>query len=198
MTEDRQVKSCAGVHELRFHRFDLTTHRPELESTRDSVPSIPLTRGREGVCRTAGSRLFDGNQRRGHRGKAPNGVQQPAGMEFLAAPLPDVHYIGDPGDRRHHAGIGDGHGSHRRNSPLELQQRGARSTSVESSPGPFIRFLDVSQYHYVKFRIENDEEQYNPFPCRRRPRFADESSLILSCYTLYGEDGKFRDLEAQI
>ena len=55
----------------------------------------------------------------------------------------------------------------------------------------------VSQYHDVKFAIENDEEQWMTlFRAYGDP--ADEFLLMLSCYTLYGEDGKFRDLEAQI
>ena len=55
----------------------------------------------------------------------------------------------------------------------------------------------VSRYHDVKFEIENDEEQWMTFLHAYRA-LADESSLILSCYTLYGEDGRFRDLEAQM
>ena len=63
----------------------------------------------------------------------------------------------------------------------------------------FSGFGDVSQYHDVKFRIENDEEQWTTL-CHAYGDgdLADESSLTLSCYTLYGEDGKFRGLEAQI
>ena len=55
----------------------------------------------------------------------------------------------------------------------------------------------VSQYHDVKFEIENDEEQWMTL-FRAYRALADEFSLILSCWTLYGEDGKFCDLEAQI
>ena len=55
----------------------------------------------------------------------------------------------------------------------------------------------VSQYHDVKFEIENDEEQWMTL-FRAYGDFSDESLLILSCYTLYGEDSEFRGLEAQI
>ncbi len=61
----------------------------------------------------------------------------------------------------------------------------------------FSGFGDVSQFHDVKFEIENDEEQWTAL-FHVYGDFPDEFSLVLSCYTLYGEEGKFLDLEAQV
>ena len=73
-----------------------------------------------------------------------------------------------------------------------LLNRVARTGSFD-----FSGFGDVSQYHDVKFNIENEEEEWTTL-FRAYGDLADESSLILSCFTLYEEDGKFRDLEAQV
>ena len=73
-----------------------------------------------------------------------------------------------------------------------LLNRAARTT-----PFDFSGFGDVSQYHDVNFEIKNDEEQWTTL-FRVRADLHDESMLILSCYTLYEEDGKHRDPAAQI
>ena len=73
-----------------------------------------------------------------------------------------------------------------------LLNRVARTDSFD-----FSDFGDVSQSHDLKFTIENDEEQWTAL-FHVNGDLADEFSLTLSCYTLYGEDGKFLGLEAQI
>ena len=73
-----------------------------------------------------------------------------------------------------------------------LLNRAARTT-----PFDFSAFGDVSQYHDVNFEIENDEEQWTTL-FRVRADLHDETLLVLSCYTLYEEDGKYRDPTAQI
>ena len=73
-----------------------------------------------------------------------------------------------------------------------LLNRVARTESFD-----FSSFGDVSQSHEVRFKIENDEEQWTAL-FHAYGDLADELSLTLSCYTLYAEDGKFRDLETQI
>lgn len=73
-----------------------------------------------------------------------------------------------------------------------LLNRAARAGSFD-----FSDLGDVSQNHDVKFEIENDEEEWMTL-FHAYGDFSDESSLLLSCWTLYGEDGNFRDLEAQI
>ena len=72
-----------------------------------------------------------------------------------------------------------------------LLNRVARTDSFD-----FSGFGDVSQYHDVKFSIENEEEKWTTL-FRADGDLADESSLILSCYALFGEDGGIRGLEAQ-
>ena len=73
-----------------------------------------------------------------------------------------------------------------------LLNRIARTDSFD-----FSDFGDVSQYHDVKFKIENEEEGWLTF-FHAYGDFSDESSLILSCYVLYGENRHIRGLEAQI
>ena len=73
-----------------------------------------------------------------------------------------------------------------------LLNRVARTDSFD-----FSGFGDVSQYHDVKFEIEHEDEQWTTL-CHAYADISDEFSLILSCYTLYGKDGEFLDLEVQI
>ena len=68
---------------------------------------------------------------------------------------------------------------------------------VRTESFDFSGFGDVSQSHDVKFTVENDEEQWTAL-FYANGDLSDEFSLILRCYTLYGEDGKFLGLEAQV
>lgn len=77
-------------------------------------------------------------------------------------------------------------------SARRLLNRAARTDSFD-----FSDFGDVSQHHDVKFKIENEEEGWTTL-FHAHENFSDESSLILSCYILYGENGHIRGLEAQI
>ena len=72
-----------------------------------------------------------------------------------------------------------------------LLNRVARTGSFD-----FSEYGGVSQYHDVKFEIENEEEGWMT-RFHAYGDFSDESSLILSCYVLYWKNGHIRGLEAQ-
>ena len=73
-----------------------------------------------------------------------------------------------------------------------LLNRVARTDSFD-----FSGFGDVSQYHDVKFKIENEEEKWMTL-FHAYEDFSYETLLILSCYTLYRKDGRIHGLEAQV
>ena len=224
MTEDRQVKggtipvhvaSMNFEYEVKFivPSFDLTTHRPELLRALHKGFSSLYSFDAEDVQVSDGSRLSDGRiSIRLFDGNATIEVTAEK-LRMVFNNLPEWNFlphlcqmcitsatqaIVDTMPESAMGTVAIDVTLHLNSSNVEPDRRLLNQVTRTNS-FDFSGVGDVSQYHYVKFRIENDEEQWTTlFHADGDRDVADESSLILSCYTLYGEDGKFRDLEAQI
>ena len=167
MTEDSEVKGGAvPVHlasmnfEYEGHfiapSFDMTTSRPELLKALHKEFRPLYSFDAADVQVSDGSRLSDGRiSIRLFDGNATIEVTAEE-LRMVFNNLPEWNFLSHLCHKcitsatraivGHHAGIDDGHGCHRRNSPLEHWQLGARSTPVESNrPGRFIRFLRLGR-----------------------------------------------------
>ena len=224
MTEDRQVKGGAVPVHLAFMNFeyeghfivpsfDLTTSRPELLRALHKEFRPLYSFDAEDVQVSDGSRLSDGRISISlFEGNATIEVTAEE-LRMVFNNLPEWNFlphlcqkcitsanraIVDTMPESAMGTVAIDVTLHLNSSNVEpdrpLLNRVTRTNSFD-----FSDLGDVSQYHDVKFRMENDDEQWATlFHVHGDGDLADESSLILSCCTLYGEDGKFRGLEAQI
>ena len=222
MTEDRQVgggtvpvrlASMNFEYEMNFTApsFDLTARRPELLRALHKGFDPRYSFGAEDVQVSDGSRLSDGRISISLFGGNAAIEVTAKEIRMVFNNLPDWNYL--PGLCQSYiasaiqavaeAMPGSEMGMvtidvtlHMNTGNVEparhLLNRVARTDSFD-----FSDFGDVSQSHDVKFEIENDEEQWTTL-FYAYGDLSDEFSLILSCYTLYGKDGEFLDLEAQI
>jgi hypothetical protein len=222
MTEHRQVKggtvpvrlaSMNFEYEVSFRAplFDLTARRPELLRALHEGFEPPYSFDAEDVQVSDGRRLSDGRISISLFGG--NAAIEITAEEFRMVfnDLPDWSYLPDlcqkwiasatraiagamPGSEMGMVAIDV---TLRMNTGNVEPARHLLNRVIKPESFDFSGYGDVSQSHDVKLKIENDEEQWTTL-FHAYGDLDDEFSLTFSCYTLYGEDGKFHGLEAQV